>query len=222
MKSADSRKASKAASPAQPITTPVLVLVEGDDEYYLVQWMSGHWFGEKAALIGFENVGGKDKFPSHLRALQTRSHGPLEVVGVIADSEDDARATQQRWGDLFGEVQPKIKPPCSLLQLPSESAPGAFETLVLQALKDDSIAACALTFRDCVSAQLNDRTAAQRDKIAVQSWLGARFGRAYGNVFKAQKAHPDAKVLDYDNAVFLPIKHFLEELLAQVAVKPRA
>lgn len=204
------------SGPAHAITTPILVLVEGDDEYHLLQWMCQHWFGDKASLFGFENVGGKDNFPSRFRALETRSLGTLEVVGVVADSEEDAAATQQRWCELVNEVTQKIKQPCSILQLPSETQTGAFETIVLQALQDDAVAQCALTFRDCVGSHLNDRTQAQKDKIAVQAWLGAGLGRAYANVFKAQKERPQQALLNYDHNAFTSIKAFFEELLSTV------
>lgn len=205
------------SGPAHAITTPILVLVEGDDEYHLMQWMCQHWFGDKAALFAFENVKGKDNFPSRFCALKTRSLGVLEVVGVVADSEEDAAATHQRWRDLINEVTATIKQPCKLLQLPHQDQTGAFETLVLQALQHNAVAQCARAFRDCAGAHLNDRTQAQKDKIAVQAWLGASFGRAYGNVFKAQNEHPDATLLDYEHSAFASIKAFFEELLATVA-----
>lgn len=206
-----------ASGSAHAITKPILVLVEGDDEYHLMQWMCLHWFGDKADHFAFENVGGKDNFPSRFRALKTRSLGALEVVGVVADSEEDAAATQQRWRDLVNEVVATIEQPCKLLQLPHQDQTGAFETLVLQTLQHSAVAQCAVAFRDCVGQHLNDRTQAQKDKIAVQAWLGASFGRAYGNVFKAQNEHSDAALLDYDHSAFSPIKAFLEELLATVA-----
>ena len=200
----------------EAITAPVLLLVEGKDEEYLVQKMCEHWFGQRALAINIECVDGKDNFPKRFKVLKVRSLGPLKVVGVIADSEEDAAATAQRWADLFQEVEPVINRPCRKLQLPRDDAPGAFEAMVLHALKGDVIADCAINFRDCVSPHLIKPTLAQQDKIAVQAWLSAKLGNAYGNVFKAQEKYPDHQLLDYDHTAFTPIRAFVETLLAEI------
>ena len=197
------------------ITAPVLLLVEGQDEEYLVQKMCEQWFGARAQNIDIECVEGRDNFPKRFKALKVRSLGLLKVVGVIADSEEDCAATAQRWADLFDDVAPFIKRPCKKLQLPSDDAAGAFEALVLDALAGDSIADCATHFRDCVSLHLVKPTLAQKDKIAVQAWLSAKLGNAYGNVFKAQDKHPEHQLVNYDHAAFSPIKAFVETLLAE-------
>lgn len=204
------------SGPAKEITTPILVLVEGHDEDDLLQRLCQHWFGEKSSDFGFENVGGNPNFSSRFRALEIRSLGRLQAVGVVADSEEDAAATQQKWRDLFGEVAEKINKPCKLLQLPNASQAGAFETLVLQALQGDPVAQCAQAFRDCVEPNSVSRTHAQKDKIAVQAWLSASLGDAYRNVFKAQQDNKKP-LFDYDHKAFAPIKVFFEELLATVA-----
>lgn len=195
------------------ITAPVLLLVEGEDEEYLVGKMCEQWFGEQAAQIDIECVQGKDNFPKRFRALKVRSLGPLKAVGVIADSEENPSATVQRWQDLCAEVSPAIKRPCKVLQLPDAHSPGAFEALVLNALTGNPVVECATTFRDCVSPHLGDRTAAQKDKIAVQAWLSASLGNAFGNVFRAQKKKPDAALLNYDHESFRPLRQFVTELL---------
>lgn len=208
---------------ASPITTRVLVLVEGEDEAYLVQKMCEHWFAAQASAIGFENVGGRDNFPKRFKDLTVRSLGPLQIVGVIADSEDDAAATHQRWVDLFKEVSPQLgrDTPCEKLQLPGEAVAGAFESLVLQALGHDPVADCAKAFRDCVAPYTTTRTQAQKDKIAVQAWLSALLGKAYGNVFKAQKVNEAQPLLDYDHPAFAPIKTFLQGLLNLADSQPK-
>lgn len=200
----------------EAITAPVLLLVEGQDEEYLVQKMCVQWFGDRAKAIDIECVGGKDNFPKRFKVLKVRSLGPLKVVGVIADSEEDAAATAQRWADLFQDVEPVINRPCRKLQLPRDDAPGAFEALVLDALAGDSIADCATHFRDCVSIHLIKPTLAQKDKIAVQAWLSAKLGNAYGNVFSAQKKNLEHQLLNYDHAAFAPIRSFVETLLAEI------
>jgi len=85
--------------------------------------------------------------------------------------------------------------------------------LLLQALADNHIAACATGFRDCVIPFLADLTVAQGDKIAVRAWLSATLGQAYGNVFKAYKHRPEPELLNYDHSAFAPIKVFLQNLL---------
>jgi hypothetical protein len=140
----------------------------------------------------------------------------LKVVGVIADSEEDPQATAQRWKDLIAEVAPVIHCPCEKLQVPDERTSGAFEALVLKALGDDPVVACATTFRDCVAPHIGPRTSAQKDKIAVQAWLSASLGQAYGNVFKAQQRDPDNPLLNYDHAAFSSIRAFIETLLVKV------
>ena len=199
----------------EAITAPVLLLVEGQDEEYLVQKMCEQWFGQRALAIDIECVGGKDNFSKRFKVLTVRSLGPLKVVGVIADSEQDAAATAQRWTALFSEVEPVIKRPCKKLQLPRDDLPGAFEALVLDAWAGDPIANCATHFRDCVSPHLPNPTLAQKDKIAVQAWLSAKLGNAYGNVFKAQDKHPAHQLVNYDHAAFAPIKAFVATLLAE-------
>lgn len=202
----------------ESITAPVLLLVEGLDEEYLVQKMCDQWFGERAKAVDIECVGGRDNFPMRFKALKVRSLGLLKVVGVIADSEEDAAATAQRWAVLFKEVEPSINRPCRKLQLPRDDAPGAFEAMVLEALVGDAIAHCATHFRDCVSPYLSKSTLAQKDKIAVQAWLSAKLGNAYGNVFKAQEKNRERQLLNYDHAAFMPIKSFVENLLAEAEV----
>lgn len=218
MKSDKVRTAKPVKTGTEAITAPVLLLVEGQDEEYLVQKMCEQWFGPRAEEIDIECVGGKDNFPKRFRALKVRSRGPLKVVGVIADSEEDAAATAQRWASLFREVEPEINRPCKKLQLPRDDEPGAFEALVLDAWTGDPVADCAINFRDCVSLHLGERTLAQKDKIAVQAWLSARLGNAYGNVFKAQDKHPEHQLVNYDHAAFGPIKVFVEGLLAEAGV----
>ncbi len=110
----------------EAITAPVLLLVEGQDEEYLVRKMCDQWFGEQAARIDIECVQGRDNFPMRFKALKVRSLGPLKVVGVIADSEEDPAATTQSWTVLFADVSPSINRPCKLLQLPGAHSAGAF------------------------------------------------------------------------------------------------
>ena len=200
----------------EAISAPVLLLVEGQDEEYLVRKMCEHWFPEQTASIDIESVDGKDNFPNRFKALMVRSPGPLKIVGVIADSEEVPLATAQRWSALIAEVSPAISRPCKLLQLPGNQTAGAFEALVLNALDGDPVVACAANFRDCVRPHIGVRTLAQQDKIAVQAWLSASLGGAYGNVFKAQQQNPDQVLLNYDHAAFAPIKQFIEELLAEL------
>lgn len=198
----------------QPITTPILLLVEGDDEEHLIGWMAQHWFRERAQAIGIENVKGKDQFPARFDALAVRSLGALQQIGVIADSEESAADTAKAWHGRFEKLKARqIQIPCHLLQLPSPAQNGAFEELVLQALDQDVIARCAMQFRDCVANELSDRTQAQKDKVAVQAWLSARMGKAYGNVFSAQKAYDPKTLLNYDHPAFVPIRDFLQTLL---------
>lgn len=204
----------------EAITAPVLLLVEGKDEEALIPKMCTHWFGARAQAIEIECVGGQPNFPKRFRALKVRSLGLLKVVGVIADSEQDPAATVQRWAELFNDVEPSLvnngnRCPCFKLQLPNDNTPGAFETLMLEAWAGDAVASCATAFRDCVSPHLGERTSAQLDKIAVQAWLSAKLGNAYGNVFKAQEKHPEKPLLDYDHPAFVPIKTFIETLLAE-------
>lgn len=206
-------------SVSEAITAPVLLLVEGQDEAYLLRRMCQHWLQGRAENIDIECVGGTDRFPAAFRALTVRSKGPLRVVGVIADSEENPQATAQRWKDLIAEVQPVVNCPCEKLQVPNERTPGAFEALVLGALGDNPVVGCATTFRDCVAPHVGARTKAQLDKIAVQAWLSAWLGRAYGNVFKAQEQHGQP-LLNYDHPAFAPIRAFLEGLLAQVETQP--
>lgn len=203
---------------SKPITAPVLLLVEGRDEEALIQQMCTHWFGLRAQVIDIECVEGLDNFPKRFRSLTARTLGPLRVVGVIADSEQDPAATAQRWAALFKEVGHRLAKKgisCRKLQLPSDDTPGAFEALVLAAWAGDAVADCATAFRDCVMPHLGQRTLAQKDKIAVHAWLSAKLGNAYGNVFKAQEKHPDQPLLDYDHSAFAPIKTFIDGLLTE-------
>lgn len=195
------------------ISAPVLLLVEGQDEEYLVRKMCDQWFGEQAAQIDIECVQGKDNFPRRFKALKVRSPGPLKVVGVIADSEENPAATAQSWAALFADVAPVINRPCKVLQLPDAQSAGAFESLVLDALNGNPVVQCATTFRDCVIPHLSRRTAAQKDKIAVQAWLSASLGDVHANVFSAQKKNPDVALLNYDHESFRPIRQFVKELL---------
>ncbi|MFM2252269.1 MAG: hypothetical protein RJB68_606 [Pseudomonadota bacterium] len=195
------------------ITAPVLLLVEGQDEEYLIRKMCDQWFGERAAQIDIECAQGKNNFPKRFKALKVRSLGPLKVVGVIADSEENPVATAHSWAALFADVSPVITRPCKVLQLPDARLAGAFESLVLNALTGNPVVQCATTFRDCVIPHLGQRTAAQKDKIAVQAWLSASLGGAYGNVFGAQQKNPDVALLDFDHESFGPIRQFVTELL---------
>lgn len=197
--------------------TAVLLLVEGDDEEFLVKRMCEKWFPKDVHQIIIENVHGKENFGKQFRALRLRSLGITKIIGVIADSEENPAATAQRWTDLFNSIAPQINLPCKKLQLPSDTEAGAFEALVLNALDGDSLATCAKGFRDCAKQYLENPTLAQQDKIAVQAWLSAKLGQAYGNVFKAQnyadKKNPPIQLLDYDHPAFTSIKTFIADLL---------
>lgn len=197
----------------EAISAPVLLMVEGEDEEYFVKKMCERWFGARASQIDIECVYGKDNFPGRFKALKVRSLGPLKVVGIIADSEENPNATAQRWVELFSEVAPDIKRPCEKLQLPDDQTAGAFEALVLGALDGNPIAGCATAFRECVIPHVGQRTTAQRDKIAVQAWLSASLGGAYGNVFLAQQRNPDLALLNYEHQAFIPIRQFVQRLL---------
>lgn len=203
----------------EAITAPVLLLVEGRDEEVLIKQMCFHWFKSRAEAIDIECVEGLSNFPKRFLALTVRSLGALKVVGVIVDSEENPAATAQRWNDLFNQVEPLANNgnpcPCRRLQLPEDGTPGAFEALVLEAWAGDEVAHCATAFRDCVIPHLGQRTHAQRDKIAVQAWLSARLGNAYGNVFKAQEQHPDKLLVNFDHPAFSSIKIFIDALLTE-------
>jgi hypothetical protein len=205
----------------EQIAAPILILVEGQDEKYFLPRMCEHWFQGNASKFDIECVGGSDKFAAAFRALTVRSLGPLKVVGVIVDSEENPDATRQRWRNLIAEVEPAIKRPCRNLQLPEEQLAGAWESLVLKALGGNPVVGCATSFRDCVVPHISKRTSAQKDKIAVQAWLAAELGGAYANVISAQKWQTEKRkketpLIDYDHAAFAPIKAFLESLLSEL------
>lgn len=197
------------------ITAPVLLLVEGQDEAYLVRRMCQHWFAERAVQIDIEDAQGGDRLTKQFKAIWVRPKGPLKVVGVITDSEENPADTAQRWRELFKLTDSSIDRPCHVLQLPSPDSSGALETLLLEALANDSIAICATHFRDCVKPQLAHRTVAQMDKIAIRAWLSATFGEAYANVFKAYERDAARDSLNFDHVAFALIKEFIEGLLIE-------
>jgi hypothetical protein len=202
-------KVAKQAS--KPLTSPVLILVEGSDEKFFIEAMCAHWFPEKINDITIENVEGSNNFSTHFEALTIRSSKSLRAIGIITDSEENPDATKQRWNDLFVKFPQKCV--CKKLQLPSDDQAGAFETLALTAVSNNPIVKCATDFRDCVVEKIGKRTLAQKDKIVVQAWLSAELGNAYANLFKAQEKNPDKKLLDYDHPAFTSIKTFIADLL---------
>lgn len=196
---------------------PILLLVEGADEKYILTNASSHWFADKAELFNMEDAKGGSSLKSRFKTILNRSHAHIKVIGIVTDAEESAASTKQAWDNLLSEFQKKSKIHCAYFVNPHQEESGALERVVLNALQADSLAKCAVEFRDCVkSTNKVTRNTAQWDKLAVQSWLNATLGGAYGNISFAQDKNPDVNLFNYDHEAFMPIKTFLEDLLSHV------
>jgi hypothetical protein len=199
------------------ISAPILVLVEGQDDAFFLNLMIAAWYPGREHLFDIESAGGLSNLKSRFAAVSVRLSAPLKVVAVMADSDDSPSAAAQVWQDLKQKHEAAIAKPCLFLLLPDSESKGSLETLVLRSLGQDAFANCSIGFRDCIK-QIDPllRNEAQWDKLAVQSWLNAKTGQAFANLFRADEKHSDAVSLDANHAAFQSVKQFLDLLLTHV------
>ncbi|MEN9358731.1 MAG: hypothetical protein RL095_266 [Verrucomicrobiota bacterium] len=162
-------------SAKQQLSSPRVVLVEGDEEVNaLVELTKGMGYGKEQLCI--YQAEGKDNFRSIAFDLADGTiTGPsLTHLLVLADADSDPKASRQALSDLGRDLQVRFPELVYASHILPETGPGSLEALLLHSLKPDEgkPLQCAPSFSSCVGGN-----EAQQQKTLFYATLLAQ-GRA--------------------------------------------
>lgn len=209
---------------------PCVLLVEGDDdEAMLCHLASHHGLDRQMQIVSAK---GRDNFAALLRTGLEKVTGwhSVRAVGVVADAEEDWKATFERlrdaiersaWGARCVPQQPGTvvegPPACGVFLFPRARCNGALETLVWQILAERPEWRCTKKWLQCVEttvgAAAND---AERDKRAVRVLLHAqpRHKGRFLLLKDAARLNIERGLWSWDDDTFEPLLAFLKQLAA--------
>lgn len=197
------------------IDAPVVLLVEGADDEDVVNLLLDEIQPDWRQQIDVQLVSNQGGHLARLNALATVSGflNRVKKVAILEDSDETPEKKQALWVDesqAFTQRYPGIELVFCLL--PSPSKKGALESLFLQSIKPASPNfACVQTFADCVERHTPHTTQAQRDKLALISYVNSHVSGPYSRIGVA--IEQDAKTLfDLKHAAFKPLVEFSESL----------
>lgn len=196
------------------ITKKSLLLVEGPDDYGIVCHLLNEINPDWKQLIDVQHSEGASNLPKAAQAIQLVSgFDQVHQLAVLVDSDESPEKTDQIWSKqktLFESNFPSKK--FYYLVLPSSITQGALETIFLQSLETDNKKfQCVINFMTCLSGQTPHTTQAQKDKLALISYINASVKTPYSRVGMAlqQKAK---NLFDFTHPAFKPLVDFLESL----------
>jgi hypothetical protein len=197
----------------QPIQFPKVLAVEGKDELNFFQAVLKDMVINEVDIF---DVGGKDKFKTHIEAL-TKMVGFDQVItlAIIRDAENDAKATFDSMCYVLTQNGLSIPatvesystgtPSVGIFLMPGDQESGMLEDLCLKTVSEHPATRCVNVFVDCVNEltippNIMSKAKAQvflaaQQKIVNSVGLGAK--RGYWNL-----QHEQMK----------PIRQFLEQL----------
>lgn len=163
-----------------PLTTPVIVLVEGKNFLHLLGCLKeSHPWSEQLYFIDYCDLG-----TSPVRTLEAlrvaTGFEQVRVVGVMRDCEDSRTAAQDQTVNAFestgfvaptreGEITPG-EPGTSFMLVPVADT-GCIESALRKAASDRAHLDCAEQLLECVGD--NKRNSNWRDKVVVRAIIAA-------------------------------------------------
>ena len=196
------------------ITKKSLLLVEGPDDHaivcHLLKEINPNWMQQ----LDVQCSDGASNLPQAIRAIQFVSgFDQVHQLAVLVDADQSPEKTAQIWSKEKFLFESKFSTKkFNYFILPSLTAKGALETVFLQSLdlKNTKIQ-CVTCFMECLSGQTPHTTQAQKDKLALISYINASVKTPYSRVGLAlqQKAKD---LFDFNHPAFQPLIHFLESL----------
>ena len=165
------------------IVSERLLLVEGQDEVNLLRALIRHHLGD-AAGIQVVDVGGKNQFPTSLRAIQVEvgTHPTFRSLGVIRDADKSAESAFQsvcsqlsavgyeppRSHGGFSDTSPSV----GVFIVPNGIDPGAIETLCRRSVDATQGARCVDRYLQCMEDH-NALSSRNSDKSFTHAYLAA-------------------------------------------------
>lgn len=196
------------------ITQRVLLLVEGPDDHAIVCYLLASIHPDWSQFIDVQHKGGASGLVRAARAIRLVSgFDKVQKLAVLVDADESPEKTDQAWAEerrLFLADFPDRQ--MQYLVLPSSIAKGALETIFLQSLKSDSTRfQCVSSFMTCLSGHTPHTTQAQKDKLALISYINASVKTPYSRVGKALEQGA-RNLFDFTDPAFQPLVVFLESL----------
>lgn len=196
------------------ITKRVLLLVEGPDDHAIVCYLLNGINPDWKQSIDVQHNGGASGLPKAARAIRLVSgFDQVRQLAVLVDADESPAKTDQVWSEekrLFLIEYPDRK--MDYLVLPSSAAKGALETVFLQSLGQENINfQCVANFMACLSGHTRHTTQAQKDKLALISYINSCVKTPYSRVGVAL-GQGAKKLFDFTHPAFQPLVVFLESL----------
>ena len=200
--------------PLDKITADSVLLVEGQDEIDICTLLLNEIKPDWTALLDIQATGGKPGLLPGARAISVVSgFDRLKKLAVIVDADEESDKTYALWASEKMVFSNKNSPKeFHFLVLPGLKQAGALETVFLQSLPlDNTSFQCVEKFMGCISGHTPHSTQAQKDKLALITYINTRVMAPYSRVGFAMTK--DAKNLfDFKNPAFKPLVDFLESL----------
>lgn len=198
------------------IDAPVVLLVEGADDEDVVHLLLDEIQPDWRQQIDVQLVSNQGGHLARLNALATVSGflNRVKKVAILEDSDETPEEKQALWtseSESFAQRYPGIELVFCLIPSPREK--GALEGLFLQSVESDSPnLVCVQAFAECVARHTPHTTKAQREKLALMTYVNSRVKHPYHRIgFALQK---DAKgFFDFKHPAFKPLVDFLESLV---------
>lgn len=196
------------------ITARVLLLVEGPDDHaivcYLLNGINPGW----KQSIDVQHKGGASGLAQAARAIRlVTGFDQVRKLAVLVDADEAPEKTDQNWAEekrLFLIDCPDRQ--MHYLVLPSSAAKGALESVFLQSLEPENINfQCVANFMACLSGHTRHTTQAQKDKLALISYINSSVKTPYSRVGIAL-GQGAKKLFDFTHPAFQPLVVFLESL----------
>lgn len=199
-----------------PITAANVLLVEGKDEKFLAELLLQMHDASFAEKVDIQNEGGGSKLLASAQAIDVVSgFNQLKRLAILVDAEEDRDATDAIWTKFrtdFLNQYPSRE--CDYLILPTNQSSGALESVFLQTLDTNTnpIAKCTTDFMTCVAGHDKQSTQAQKDKLALMTYINAEVKTPHSSLSVAllQRAK---HLFDFKHEAFKPLTEFLQKLL---------
>ena len=197
------------------ISAEVVLLVEGPDDQTVVGLLLDSIAPDWRLRVDVQAVADGGGLHAGLGALATVSgFDRIKKVAVLVDADQSPEDVHQRWTLRKTEFSMNnAGRQLSFCVLPSNTVKGALESLFLQSLDaNDPSFACVQTLVACLADHSIHTTQAQKDKLALTTYINSRVKNPYSRIGIALKQ--DARALfDFKHPAFKPLVEFLEDLI---------
>jgi len=203
----------------QPITSEVLLLVEGKDS---LNFFDALWKHLKLSdQLKIMNFGGVKQLKKFLIGLPSASgFGDVKVMGIIQDAEQSSIRTFQSVSANLERAKLPVptkpeqlscdgQPAVGIMILPGQDQPGMLETLLCKIFADTPERYCIDAFFRCVQEKCPDSSVSNPDKACARAFLATK-PKSYCSVGVAA----NEGYWNLDHEVLEPARKFLQSLAA--------